>query len=194
MKAKNLFKYAALFGIALIAAAALSGCSESVTPDDEITVTDEDVAHQSGYVAFAIAEVLPQMGRSAVAELVSLGTPFQGEFWHETVPNEHVWTDADHKLSLYIEEFDNTVVFEFDLEGLGDPLTVNGEGSMRMGSLYLAFEVIDVVVVGDMPVSGTIEIDSSNRIATITFDDGTATVTIGGLTFTIDLSDGSLIE
>lgn len=192
MRAKNLFKYAALFGAALIAAAAFIGCSESVTPDDQIIVTDEDVAHQSGYVAFAIVKVLPQMGRSAVAELVSLDPPFQGDFWHETVPNEHVWTDDDHKLSLYIAEFDNTVVFTFDLQGVGEPLVVNGEGTLTMGSLYLTFDVMDVVVVGDMPVSGTIEVHSSSRLATITFDNGTATVTIGTLSFTIDLTDGSL--
>jgi len=175
----------------------LLGCSDTVTPNDEITVTEEDVAHQSGYVAYAMVQVLPELsGRAAVAELITLGSPFSGEFWYDTDP-QHVWTDAEHFLSLFIVEFGTTVTFTFDIvdTGNGDPLTADGAGTMDIGSLHLSFDVNNVVIIGGGPVGGTITVLSSGNTATITFHpDGTATVSIGDLEFTIDLSDGSLIE
>lgn len=196
MKARFAFSRVLIFGVALLAAFGFVGCSDSVTPNDDITVTQEDVAYQSGYVAFAVVEVLPFMGdRAAVPEEIILGSPFGGSFWHDTVPNERVWTDADHILTLDLGG--EIVTIEFDITAVGtDPYVANGTGTLTAGSLAIAFTVVDVTVPagGGYPISGTILIMSSGHSATITFDNGTAIVVIGELTFTIDLSDGTITE
>ncbi len=186
-----------VFGFVLLATLAFVGCSEdTVTPDDEIVITSEDVAHQSGFVARAVYEVLPEMADRSAAETVYLDPPFSGGFYHETDPMERVYTDDDLMLSLQVEDFNTTVVFEFDISATDDPLVANGEGSITAAALYLTFTVNDVTVVDGYPVSGTIVVtESSSRIATITFDgDHTATITINDLVFVVDLDTGLIVE
>jgi hypothetical protein len=186
-----------VFGFVLLAMLVFVGCSEdTVTPNDDIVITDEDVAYQSGFVARAIVEVLPEMADRTVLETVYLDPPFSGGFYHETDPDERVYTDDILKLSLEIEDFGTTVIFEFDISATGDPLVANGSGSITAAALYLTFEVINVVVVDGYPVSGSVEVtESSSRVATITFDgDHTATITINDLVFVVDLDTGLIIE
>jgi len=183
--------------LALVALGALAfmGCNDSVAPNDQLEVTDEDVAHQAGFVARTIVNVLPEMASKSASEAVYLDPPFSGGFYHDTIPNERVFTDADLFLSLVLEDYGTTVVFTFDVSASGNPLVANGAGSITSGPLYMTFAVIDVAVVDGYPTSGSVEVTgSSSRVATITFDgDHTATITINSLEFTVDLDTGQII-
>ena len=196
MRTRYAFGRFLVFGAALLAVLAFVGCSESVAPDDEVTVTEEDVAYQSGYVAYAMVEVIPVLqGRAATPGEETLPPPFGGSFWYDPGPPKHAYTDAGHFLTLDIDDDDVAdVTFTFDVTGVGtDPITANGTGILTAGDLVISFTVIDVVVPsGGWPISGTIVILSSGHEATVTFTPGLATVVIGELEFTVDLSDGTI--
>ncbi len=182
-----------ILGILLLGASIFVGCSEeSVTPNDEITADEEDVAHQAGFLAFAIVNTLPQMSDRAAAEEICNLDPFTGCFWHETVPNQAIWTEEGESLSWEPEGTGVTILFEFDLEATGDPLLANGTGKLTLVDFWLNFTVIDVVVPDDgYPTGGTIEVMSPNASGLITFHaDETATVQVGSYEWLVDLETG----
>jgi hypothetical protein len=116
------------------------------------------------------------------------------------------WTAAGEPLIINLVDYDEAVplllsfMLESDLDQESDPRTavVNGGGQLVVGD-YLATWTVDDLVVFDQepywPQSGSISFTSGGITATVTFN-GTsiATVTVGDLTFDINLATGALIE
>jgi len=195
MRGTFAFRGIMLLGLVLLGALVFVGCSEdSVTPNDEITPDEEDVAHQSGFLAYAIVNVLPEMGgRSAMPEEIWLGDPFSGSFWHDVNP-EHIWTEEGSPLSLELEGSGVVIQFEFDITAYGDPLLANGTGKLTLVDFWLNFTVIDVLVPEEgYPLSGRIEVVSPNATGEINFNpDGTATIVVGAFSWSVDLDTGEV--
>ena len=168
------------------------GCSsDPSTPHDDTQLTAEDVAHQSGFLAYSIVNVLPTMNSKAFPGLETL-SGFSGDFWLDT---GHVWTDApDHVLTWTPSGFDFSVDCEFDITSVAG--LANGTGTLTAGTLEIGFTIVDVTVVGSgyHPTSGQVLVSSGAMGATITFNGGTATVQVGTQSWTIDLSDGTLVS
>ncbi len=178
--------------LSLYAVLGLAGCSsdDPVTPHDEAELTADDVAHQAGFIAYAIVNVLPTMASKAMPGLETI-PGFSGDFWADSNP-DHVWTDADHFLTWTPEGFDLTVDCMFDITSTGG--LANGDGTLEAGDLVITFDITDVQVVGSgYPASGQMVVSSGGYSATITFNGATATVQIATSSWTIDLSDGTIV-
>ena len=134
MKRMNVTGWTLLMTLLLTALFGTIGCSsdDPVTPHDETELTSEDVAHQAGFLAYSIVNVLPTMANKAMPGLESL-TGFYGDFWRDTNP-DHVWTEApDHVLSWTPEGFNVTIACEFDITSVGG--LANGTGTLTAGTL-----------------------------------------------------------
>jgi hypothetical protein len=193
MKRLQLIGPTLLIALLLTAAFGLVGCSDDdpVTPNDETQLTAEDVAHQAGFLAYSIVNVLPTLSNKAIPELETI-PGFDGDFWLERDPEDRVYTDGDHMLSWSPAGFNITVTCEFDITSIGG--LANGDGTLTAGDLVIDFDIEDVTVVANgYPTAGQIIVSSSGYVATIVFNGGTATVTIGGNSWTIDLSDGTIV-
>jgi hypothetical protein len=192
MKRLKLTGWTLLTALMLTAAFGLVGCSDDpVTPNDETQLTAEDVAHQSGFLAYSIVNVLPTLSNKAIPGLETI-PGFSGDFWLDSNP-DRVFTDADHMLTWTPVGFNVSVTCEFDITAIAG--LANGTGTLTAGDLVIGFVITDVTVVANgYPTAGQIVVSSSGYTATIAFNGGTATVTIGGESWTIDLSDGSIVE
>ncbi|MBC8367857.1 hypothetical protein H8E52_10635 [bacterium] len=195
MRGKSVFHRILILGVVLLGAMIFVGCSEdTVTPNDELTVDQEDVAHQSGFLAFAIVNTLPQLNEEGrVAEEICNLSPFTGCFWHDTAP-QHIWTETGETLDWEPEGTGVTISFEFDLTAAGDPLLANGTGKLTLVDFWLNFTVNDVVVPDSgYPTGGTVEVVSPNATGLITFHpDQTATVEVGSFAWNVDMETGEV--
>ncbi len=197
MRGKSVFRHFVILGILLLGASIFVGCSEeSVTPNDEITADQEDLAHQSGFLALAIVNAIPWMNDSGRAAYEDCDIdPFEGCIQHTTDP-EHIWTNPGEPISWEPEELPGIMLFfEFDLVGMGDdPMLANGTGVLTLVDYVIHFTVIDVVVPDDgYPTGGTIEVVSMDTTGYITFHpDETATVEVGSFAWSIDLETGEV--
>ena len=191
MKRLQLFGPTLLITLLLTAAFGLVGCSDDpVTPNEETQLTAEDVAHQSGFLAYSIVNVLPTLSSKATPSLETI-PGFGGNFWSDSSP-DRIWTDADHMLTWTPEGYGFTLACEFDITAAGG--LANGDGTLTAGDLVITFDIENVTVVSNgYPTAGQIIVSSGGFTATIAFNGGTATVTVGGNSWTIDLSDGTLV-
>ncbi len=183
-----------LTALMLTALIGLVGCSsdDPATPHDDAQLTAEDVAHQSGFLAYSIVNVLPTMAAKAFPGLETI-SGFSGDFWLDSNP-DHVWTEApDHILTWTPAGFDFSVDCEFNITSISG--LANGTGTLTAGTLEISFTIVNVTVVGaGYPASGQVLVSSGTMAATITFNGGTADVQVGTQTWTIDLSDGTLVS
>jgi len=186
-----------LLPAALLLLGGLSGCSDDdpVTPQDEDQVTAEDVAHQSGYLAYAVSEVLQNFSKAA-PEPQTMVTPLSGSYWKdEGAGSTRYYTEGDQELVWTPADFEIEIGVTFDITVTdGSPDTADGSGNLHAGSLNASF-VLDGVglAANNAPVSGTMLVSSGGIDALVTFGVGTATVQIGTQTWTVNMNDGTLI-
>lgn len=185
-----------LLPAALLLLGGLAGCSDDdpVTPQDEDQVTAEDVAHQSGYLAYAVSEVLQDFDKAAPVPQ-SMNSPLSGSYWKdESAGSTRYYTEGDQELVWTPADFEIEIGVTFDITVTdGSPDTADGSGNLHAGSLNASFELDGVgLAASNAPVSGTMLVSSGGIDAIVTFGVGTATVQIGTQTWTVDMSDGTV--
>lgn len=196
MKRLESYRWALLPAMLLLILGGLIGCSsdDPVTPHEEDEVTAEDVAHQAGYLAYAVSEVLQDFDK-AVPELQTMVTPLSGQYMRDAgAGSTRYYTTGDQELVWTPEGFDLMVAVVFDITVTdGMPDTADGEGALHAGNLIVTFDLDGVgLAAGGAPVSGTMLVASGGISATVTFAPGTATVQIGTQTWTVDMTDGTV--
>lgn len=186
-----------LLPAALLLLGGLAGCSDDdpVTPQDQDQVTAEDVAHQSGYLAYAVGQVLQDFDK-AVPEQRTMVSPLTGTYWRDaTAGSTRYYTEGDQELVWTPADFEIEIGVTFDITVTdGSPDTADGNGNLHAGSLNASFEIDGVgLAASNAPVSGTMLVSSGGIDAIVTFGVGTATVQIGTQTWTVNMNNGTLI-
>jgi len=202
----------------------LGGCSsDETTPNDPLPeLTDEDVAAQSGYMAMFLVEVAPLAlefdgGKADASDgnysyTFAAGDPIQGtallHFEQDGVPCGYdvadyarSWTTDEEPLELYPISGGIAWLLAFTLEsdidqGAGTAM-IDGDGTLTVVSYEAVWTAAGFAVEedGDWPASGVMNFTNEGITATVTFDgDDTATVTVGSLTWTLNLNNGTLTE
>jgi len=195
MKRQDTIIWSLLAILLSIAMFGLAGCSsdDPVSPNEEIELTAEDVAHQSGLITYAMAEVLQNFTKAETT--VQMFTPLTGFYQrNDDGADVRYYTLADQELIWTPAAFGEEIAITFDvtLSG-GTPKAANGSGALHAGTLAITFDLDEVQLdVNHAPVAGTIIVSSGRFAASITFGVGTATVQIGTETWTIDMTDGSV--
>lgn len=207
----------------LLLAGWLLGCSSDETaPNDPLPeLTSEDVANQSGYMAVFLTEMAPVAlefsgkadasdGRYSYVFGPSDDIAGTVQLYFETAgaPSSYTgadfaraWTADDAPLELRPIPDGIAWLLAFSLEsdidqGAGTAL-VEGSGTLTIGNFEPVWTVegLAVEVGGDWPAAGVMTFTNEGITATVTFDgDNTATVTVGSLTWTLNLSNGTLTE
>jgi len=196
MKRLDSYRWLLLPAALLILLSGLSGCSsdDPVTPHDEDDVTTEDVAHQAGYLAYAIGQVLQDFDKAAPTEQ-HMTSPLSGYYWRDAgTGSTRYYTEGDQELVWTPADFDVQigVVFDITVTG-GAPDTADGSGALQAGSLNVTFTMSGVgLTAGGAPVSGSALVASGGYEAIVAFAAGSASVQIGIQTWTIDMSDGTI--
>jgi len=206
----------------LLAGWLLAGCSsEETAPNDPLPeLTDEDVAHQSGYMAMALVEMAPVSlefsGKADASDGRYLYTfiddEIQGEvqlyFEQNDAPSGYdvadfaqAWTGDEAPLLLYPIEGGIAWLLAFSLESIIDQgagtAVIGGAGSLILGNYEALFTVVGLAIErgGDWPAGGYMTFTNEGIPATVTFDgDSTAIVSIGELSWILNLSNGTLTE
>ena len=200
----------------------VGGCSSDETaPNDPLPeLTDADVALQSSFMALAMMEMGPvalEFGGKADASDGRYSYTFtdaeiQGTvqllFEQESAPSGYdvadyarAWTDDGRPVELYplvggvawLLDF----TLESDIDQAAGTAVVNGSGTLTAGDYEPTWTVVDlaVAVSGDWPDDGVVTFTNEGITATVTFNgDSTATVTVGGLSWTLNLDNGELTE
>ena len=195
MKRTHATGWTLLTTMMLAALLGLVGCSDDpVTPHEDTELTPDDVAHQTGFIIYSMVELLPTMSTKAFPSEQTLAG-FAGSYWQDSDPDDHVWTDADHLLSWTPEGFEIAIDVAFDLFEVGG--LASGTGRLTANALDASFTLTDVDVpsAGNYPDSGTVLVSSGGIAAMVTFLGGpTAQVQIATQTWTVDLTDGTIIS
>jgi len=200
----------------------LGGCSSDETaPNDPLPeLTDEDVAGQSRFMALAMAEIAPialEFGGKADASDGRYSYTFTDDeiqgtvqllFEQDNEPSGYnvadyarAWTADGLPLELFPISGGIAWLLAFTLESDIDQeagtAMIDGNGTLTVGSYAPTWIVTGFAVEedGDWPTAGVITFTNEGITATVTFDgDSTATVTVGGLTWTLNLENGELTE
>lgn len=206
----------------LLLAGWLLGCSSDETaPNDPLPgLTSEDVATQSGYMAVFLTEMAPvalQFSGKADASdgrysYAFVDVEIQGtvQLYFETDGAPSSYTGADFARAwtadgapLMLRPIPDGIAWllaftlESDIDQGAGTAVVAGSGTLTIGNYEPAWTVegLAVEVGGDWPASGVMTFTNEGITATVTFDGGnTATVTVGSLTWTLNLSNGTLTE
>lgn len=182
--------------ILAVAVLAAAGCSsdKSVTPNETPRFTADDAAWQSGLITLGIVQVLGDLTAKAVpsVQTVTGSSIVTGEYWLDQNPS-HIWTDADHRLTVQLPDF-MPFLLTFDVTATSG--TANGSGRFASAAVVVEFAVNDVVVAAnDTPTDGTLTITTGGFTATVEFyENHTATVAINDRIWTVSWADGSVDE
>ncbi len=198
---------------------ALAGCSgdESLAPQDELTLSRDDAAGQSGLVAWALARIGPEFLQDPAGGAQINRSPDQLVFTGRiTGICEIVFRDAAGELTtwnlaatgrlttlpgapLSFTPFAGsgvavTVVLDIAAAIEHDPDTalLTGGGSITAANLATVFTLDDVQVqASGWPAGGYLSLNLGGHTAVVAYGGGqTATITIGGATYTVDLETG----
>ncbi|MCB1150593.1 hypothetical protein KDK88_03555 [bacterium] len=196
MKRLDSYRWLLLPATLLVLLFGLSGCSsdDPVTPHDGDDVTAEDVAHQAGYLAYAIGQVLQDFDKAA-PEQRQMTSPLSGFYMRDAgTGTTRYYTEGGQVLIWTPEDFDIEIGVVFDITVTdGSPDLANGTGFLQSGSLLVSFELNDVgLAATGAPVSGITTVSSGGYQAIVTFGVGSATVQIGTQSWTVDMTDGTV--
>ena len=175
----------------------LAGCGsdDSVTPNEQPTFTAEDAATQSGFIAAAMVRVFPDLNSKQAGDHVETvsDSRVDGSYW-ANFDTDHIWTDAENYLVVQLGSGFEPGNVTFDISAAGTPRLANGTGSLSMGAVVVTFNVDDVLVTSTgYPSAGQIIVSSSGYTATIALLPGNvATVTVGALSWNVNLSTGAI--
>ncbi len=206
----------------LLAGWLLAGCSsEETAPNDPLPeLTNEDVAHQSGYMAMALVEMAPVSlefsGKADASDgryQYTFADPeIQGDVQlyfeqgdapsgYDVADYSQAWTGDEAPLALYPIEGGIAWLLAFSLESVIDQgagtAVIGGAGTLTVGNYEAAFTVVGLAIErgGDWPAGGYMTFTNEGITATVTFDgDNTATIEIGDITWMLNLSNGTLTE
>ena len=197
--------------------------SEETAPHDPLPeVTDEDVAGQSGYMVLAIMELASLVldygeeeekadasngrysyffGDDGIQGTVQLLFKRNDEpSSYEVADYAQAWTEEGLPLRLYPIEGGIAWLLDFTMESAinqsGGTSVLKGSGTLTVGN-YVAVWTVEGFNVGggsDWPTDGRITFTNEGITAIVTFDgSNTATVTVGNLTWSVNLENGHLL-
>ena len=198
----------------------LGGCSSDETaPNDPLPeLSDEDVAGQSRFMALAMIEMAPLAlefsGKADASDgrysYTFTDDEIQGTvqllFEQDNAPSGYdvadyarAWTDDGLPLELFPIPGGIAWLLAFTMESdidqaAGDAV-VDGGGTLTVGDYEAVWTVAGFAIEddGDWPTDGVITFTNEGITATVTFDgDSTAIVTVGILTWTLNLENGEL--
>ena len=200
----------------------LGGCSsdETAANDPLPEPTEEDVASQTAYMAVGLVEMAPVAlnfaGKADAIDgnysYVFSGGDIDGAvlLHFEQAGEPCAWNVADYAMAsteagapLSFTIFDGGVPWavgfslESDIDQGAGTAVVNGSGTLTAQGFSATWTVEDLEVsrAADYPQTGTLTFSDGSITGTLTFNgNDTATVTVGSLSWTVDLGDGSLVE
>lgn len=177
-------------------ALAIAGCGSEtpLTPHEQPVFTAEDAAFQSALITLGMVHVLDQIAAKGVPGVEAVtGSPYvTGEYWRESDP-DHVWTDADHHVDVQFPHLQPFHLY-FDLTSAAG--LVDGGGRLTADTETVRFTVAEVEAPpGVTPVAGELHITTGWYASTVSFHaDHTATVSVDGRTWLIDLDSFQITE
>ncbi len=196
--------------------------SDSTAPNDNLPPLEKaDVAGQAGFLAVAMVDIAPigaTYSGKAEGEYVytfAAGDPIQGTvnlFFRDggasgspSTPAQADWASASTPtgapLSVTLVDGGLPWLLSFalvsDIDRVNDTATVDGSGTLVVGNYTAAWTLAGLVVFSDgsttWPAEGTLTFTNEGITAVVTFDgDHTATVTVDGEVYTLDLNNGNL--
>jgi hypothetical protein len=210
-------------GLAVLAIAvlALGGCdSDPTVPQDQVTVTTDDAAGQTGYLVWALARIGPQFlldpaGGADISKRDPINLIFSGAItgscdihFANVAGTQTTWNQAASghmftapTLPLQFRLFGSgsaALALAFDIEAEIDrahgTANVHGTGTLASGHLATTFTLAAIkVALTGYPTDGTLTVVVGEHTAVVTFSGGeTASCLVDGLTFSVNLITGEV--